>query len=137
MEIKFKLILNSIVQGETPSYRAVVVHNGSVSENGLVQKVAEDCGLKPAVVKSVIELFFDQIVQELRNGMRVNLEQLDGGLAIRGTAGSSDASWGESDMKLVAYLNAKGNLKHPFTSTDPVNITDAVKVYLRRVLDEV
>ncbi len=136
MKISYRLVLTPIVKGEVPAYRAVVVNNGCVTEEVLARDIAEDCGLKPAVVRSVLELFFEHLAMEFRNGMRANLEQLEGGIAIRGTAEGGNAKWSESDLELVAYLNAKGDLKHPFKDVEPVNVTDAVAVVVRRVLDE-
>ena len=91
MDIRFKtVILNPLVQGIVPQYRALVIHDGVVDLGTLSEAIAEECGLKPAVVKSVIELFFEQIGYEFKNGMRLNLEQMEGGLAIQGTAKASN-----------------------------------------------
>ena len=137
MDIKFKTVLaKPLIQGYVPQYRAVVINNGVVDINALTKAIAEDCGLKPAVVKSVLELFFEQLGVEFRNGMRVNLEQLEGGLAIQGAAQSANEPWSAGNLKLVAYLNAKGELKNPFgDGVTPVNVTDAVSVVIDRVLD--
>ena len=135
MNINYKRVLSPIVKGEVPSYRAVVVNNGYITEDALMRAIAVDCGLKPVVVRSVIDLFLDHIAGGFGNGMRINLKQLDGGLSIRGTAEGCDMKWNESDLELVGYLNVKGALKHPFTDAEPVNVTDAATVTIRRVLD--
>ena len=139
MELKFKTaLLNPLVQGVVPQYRAIVINNGVVEIDALADAIAKECGLKSAVVRSILELFFEQLGYEFRNGMRVNLEQLEGGLTIQGTAKSADEQWGKGNLKLVAYLNAKGALKHPFEDgVTPVNVTDAITVIVRRVLDTV
>lgn len=138
MDIRFKTVLTPLNQGAVPQYRAIVVNNGVVDMDALVEMIANDCGQKKAIVKSILELFFEQLGYEFRNGMRVNLEQLEGGLAIQGTAKSANELWSEGNLKLVAYLNAKGALKYPFKeSVNPVNVTDVAKVIVRRVLDTV
>ena len=131
MDIRFKTVLNPLIQGVVPQYRAIIINNGVVEIDALVEAIAEECGLKP-------ELFFERLGYEFRNGMRVNLEQLEGGLTIQGTAKSSNEPWSEGNLKLVAYLNSKGALKNPFKeNVTPVNVTDAVSVIVRRVLDAV
>ena len=138
MDIRFKTVLNPLIQGVVPQYRAIIINNGVVEIDALVEAIAEECGLKPAVVRSILELFFERLGYEFRNGMRVNLEQLEGGLTIQGTAKSSNEPWSEGNLKLVAYLNSKGALKNPFKeNVTPVNVTDAVSVIVRRVLDTV
>lgn len=139
MELKFKTaLLNPLIQGAVPQYRAIIINNGVVEFSALSDAIAEECGLKPAVVRSVLELFFERLGYEFRNGMRVNLEQMEGGLAIQGTAKASNEQWSEGNLKLVAYLNAKGALKNPFKeNVTPVNVTDAASVIVRRVLDTV
>ena len=137
MTLRFKTVLNPLIQGVVPQYRAIVINNGVVDIDTLSNAIAEECGLKPAVVKSVIELFFEQIGYEFKNGMRLNLEQMEGGLAIQGTAKASNEPWSAGNLKLVSYLNSKGALKNPFKGITPVNVTDVATVIVRRVLDVV
>lgn len=136
MDLKYKTVLvNPLIQGYVPQYRAIVVNNGVIDIRLLSKAIATDCGLKPAVVQSILELFFEQLKTEFRNGMRVNLEQLEGGLAIQGSTKSANEPWSSGNLKLVAYLNAKGELKSPFDGIVPINVTDAPAVVVRRALD--
>ena len=137
MDLKYKTVfVNPRIQGYIPQYRAVVVNNGVIDIRVLSKEIAKDCGLKAAVVQSILELFFEQLQSEFRNGMRVNLEQMEGGLAIQGSAKAANEPWSAGNLKLVAYLNAKGDLKNPFPADiNPINVTDAATVVVRRALD--
>lgn len=137
-KVKFKTVLSSFKKGEKPCYRAVLQHNGTVYLDEIARNAAARVGMDVAVMKFNVELFFAQIVEELKSGKRVEVENLfSGGIAVTGTFSGANAPWDKSKNTLLPYFYAKGDMRDAFADTTAENITEGNHAHVNRVLDTV
>ena len=137
-ELKFKTVLSSFKKGEQPCYRAVVNHNGTVYLDEIATNAAARVGMDAAVMKFNAELFFAQVAEELKNGNRVEVENLfSGGIAVTGTFAGANAPWDKSKNALVPYFYAKGDMREALDGSTAVNVTEGNHAQIKRVLDTV
>lgn len=137
-QIKFKTVLSTFKKGDRPCYRGVVYHNGTVYLADIAKNAAARVGMDESVMKFNSELLVNQIGRELKDGKRVEIENLiTGGLAILGTFPGANAPWDKSKNALSAYFYAKDRMKDAFADAVAVNVTEGNHAQLRRVLDTV
>jgi hypothetical protein len=137
-EVKFKTVLSTLKKGEKPCYRAVVNHNGTVDTDEIAKNAAARVGMDAAVMKFAIELFFSQMAEEMKNGNRLEIENiLSGGIAVTGTFAGANTPWDKSKNALTPYFYAKGDMKHALDGVTAVNVTEGNHALLKRVVDTV
>ena len=123
-----------------PTYAAAVQHGGTVGADTFFEKVSRDCGLKASVVKSTFSLCIDQMQDELRNGMRVELPWMSAFLTLPGNfASTSPEDRRAAGARLVAHIAAKGDFKNCCAGEEFVlqNVTQGATVVIRGVSDTV
>ena len=138
MNLDFKTALTPIrTSAETPVYRGVVIHNGSVGEEAFFDRVAKRCALDRSIVNSVNHAIIAQMADEIANGYRISLGQIYVSLAVQGRFKSLDDTWDSSRHRLVANVTAKGALKDSVKALTPVNVTVGPKVSISYAIDTV
>lgn len=136
-QIQYKTIISSFTKGEKPCYYAQVIHNGTNYRDDMVTKVASRGGIGKETVDYVLSLFFSQLRDEFKDGMRLEMEDLAGNLSVQGGFPTKDGVWDPLVNQLVPNLHAKGNLGSCLVGQTAVNVTEGAKVILKSVLDTV
>lgn len=137
-EVKFKTVLSTFKKGDKPCYRGIVNHNGTAYLPEIAKHAAARVGMDESVMKFSGELLVEQIGLELKDGRRIEIEDLlSGGLSILGTFPSANAPWDKSKNALSPYFYAKSNMKEAFADAVAVNVTEGNHAKLIRVLDTV
>ncbi len=135
-QIKYKTALSSLKKGGKACYRALPLTQGSVNLATLSEHAAERAGMDVGVMKFTAELLLDQILRELSQGYRVDIENfLTGGVAIEGVFEAANSPWDKAKHRLAPYFTAKGTMKSAFTDVVGVNVTEGNHCVIKRVLD--
>ena len=138
MKLQYKTVLTPFEVGGKAIYRAVPITNGTVDLKRLAADIKARTGLDEAVVKYVCELIVKAIVANVKNGKRVNIENLLGAVAsIKGAFPTADAPFDAAVNKVVANVYAKDELNSAFEGIECENVTQGNHVVIRRVLDTV
>ena len=138
MKLQFKTVLTPFEVGGKAVYRAVPCTNGAVGLKQLAANIKARTGLDESVVKYVCELIVKQIVASVKDGKRVNIENLLGAVAsIKGAFPTADAPFDPAVNKVVANIYAKDELNSAFEGIECENVTQGNHVVIRRVLDTV
>ena len=135
--IKCKSVQTGLVYDEKPVYRYVVVHNGVVYEDAVYEAVSKKVGLPVSMLKAMGTLTFEQIMDELCHGRRVELPQLSAYLTLPGNVESVSAeSRRKSPPVPTVNLIAKGAFKKCCQGEDFVieNITKGATVVVDGVI---
>lgn len=135
MSIKYSTYLCQFKKGEKACYAAKVKHNGTVSQNAFLAAIAEKSGESVERVRFGWELAMKEIKNQLKNGNRLELEELCAGLTVQGTFDSANAAWDPAKNKLAAFMNAKGGLKKALIGLRTENVTEGAIVTIKSILD--
>jgi hypothetical protein len=138
--INFKEQISKIVSGEVPVYRYLPLHNGTVREDTVYDGISQKSGQPAALVKATCTMLFDEIVEQLKHGYRVELPQMSAMLSIPGKVESASAeSRRATPPVLVAHFNAKGDFKKCCQGPEfsLVNVTQGATVVVNGVIDSV
>ena len=122
------------------TYSAAVQHNGTIGEDTFFEKVSMFCGLNPVMIMATFKVCIQQIMDELRNGMRVELPWLSVFLTLPGNfASTSPEDRRAAGARLVAHISAKGDFKNCCAGEEFVleNVTEGATVVIRGVSDMV
>ena len=123
--------------GNSPCYTAHVKHNGTVKSEDFVKLLAERSGENKERVRYIWELAQAEIIRQLSEGNRLELESIAAGIAVSGSFDSANAAWDREKNKLSPFINAKGELKAALANLETVNITQGAKPVILSVLDTV
>lgn len=137
MGIKYSTYLCQFKKGERPCYAAKVKHNGTVAQNAFLKAIAEKSGESVERVRFGWDLAMNELKNQLKNGNRVELEQLAAGLAVQGTFDSANAAWDPAKNKLAAFVNVKGELKTALAHLATENITEGTTITIKSILDTI
>lgn len=135
--IKFRTKVTGFKKDERPCYSAYVLHNGTVRSQTLKERVARRCGYDESIVGCVWSGTFAQMRDEFRNGNRIDLDEVAGGLNVQGLFTGLNDPWDPARHALVPSLAAKGSLRACLDGTTAENATDAPTIVVRRVMDVV
>lgn len=136
MTVKFKTALCSIAKDKKPCYRAIVVHNGTVGQEAVAERIAAETGIDKALVRFYLEQFMDAVEDALASGLRVEVENLLRGMdSVKGLFPAPDAKWDSKRNSVVPRFSAKGDMYSAFAGADSKNVTESIKVAIKRVLD--
>lgn len=133
--IKFRTKATGFTKNERPCYSAYVLHNGTVRSQTLMERVARRCGYDASIVGCVWSGTFAQMREEFRNGNRIDLDEVSGGLNVQGLFKGLNDPWDPARHSLVPSLAAKGNLRTCLAGMSAENMTDAPTVVVKRVMD--
>lgn len=135
-EVKFKTVLSSLKKGEKPCYRAIPVTTGSTDLEALAQGAAARIGMNVALMKCIAELFLDQIETALREGRRLEIEDLfSGGIVVQGVFDAANSPWERGKHRLTPRFSAKGEMKKALNGAVGVNVTEGNRCRITSVLD--
>ena len=137
MSIKYSTYLSNLKKGDRPCYVARVRHNGTVAQNAFLKAVAEKSGESVERVRFGWDLAMNELRNQLKNGNRVELEQIAAGLAVQGAFDSANASWDPAKNRLAPFVNAKGDLKAALAGLVAENVTEGASVMIKSILDTV
>ena len=137
MSIKYSTYPSNLKKGDKPCYVARVKHNGTVAQNAFLKAVAEKSGESVERVRFGWDLAMNELQNQLKNGNRVELEQLAAGLAVHGTFDSANAVWDPAKNKLVPFVNVKGELKAALARLATENVTEGAIITIKSILDTV
>ncbi len=140
MKIRYNTAFTGLKIGDRPVYRFYVRHNGTVGEDAFFEKASEISGMKPIVLKSNFDICIAQMIEELRNGYRVELPRVSAFLTMPGSfEGTTPEARKVADASLAVRLAAKGGLK-TCCQGDGItleNVTQGATVVIRYVSDMV
>ena len=137
-KIQFKTVLSNLKKGEKPCYRAIILTNGSVGLKALAQSIASKTGISLEVVKYVSELFLSEVIRQLQNGRRVEVEDLfSGSLTVTGLFEAQNTPWDKNKNSVAARFTSKGDMRKVFDGLEATNVTEGNRVVIRRVLDTI
>ena len=137
MSIKYSTYLSNLKKGDKPCYVARVKHNGTVAQNAFLKAISERSGESVERVRFGWDLAMNELKAQLKNGNRVELEQLAAGLAVHGTFDSANAAWDPAKNRLAPFVNVKGDLKAALARLSAENVTEGAVVTIKSVLDTV
>ena len=137
MSIKYSTFLCNFKKGDKPCYGARVKHNGTVAQDAFLKAIAERSGETVERVRFGWDLAMNELEAQLKNGNRIELEQISAGLAVQGTFDSANAAWDPVKNKLAAFVNVKGDLKTALAHLTTENVTEGAIVTIKSVLDTV
>ena len=133
--IRYNRALCGLKKDGVPLYRNYINHNGVVSHSSFCSQVAADSGLKSPLVDSVIRTGVNAMIDNLKNGYRVELDFMSAFLTLPGMFDGTNAP--QDPGQLMAHLVAKGNLRNCCKDMDIIlqceTMTD--NVYVRTVID--
>ena len=135
--IKCKSAQTGLVYNEKPVIRFFVVHNGIAYEDAVYEAVSMKTGIPVSMLKAMGTLLFEQIMEELRHGRRVELPQISAYLTLPGNVESVSAeSRRKSPPVPTVNLVAKGAFKKCCQGEDFVieNITKGATVVVDGVI---
>lgn len=138
--INYKVLPSSILSGEVPVGRYQVFHNGTVREDTIYAGVSKKSGQPMPLVKATIKMTFDEIMECLMRGYRVEFPEVSATLSIPGKVESGSAeSRKATPPKLVAHFNAKGDFKKCCQGPEfeLVNVTKGATVVVNGVIDDI
>ena len=135
MGIKYSTYLCNFKKGERPCYAARIKNNGTIGQDAFLSRIAELSGETKERVRFTWDLAMSEIARCLKNGNRVELEVLSGGIGVQGTFASANASWDPAKNALVPFVNAKGDLKKALEGLSAENVTEGAVLSIKSVLD--
>ena len=137
-KLGYTTILSQFKKGDNaPCYSARVKHNGTVSTDDFIKRLAERSGEERERVRFIWELAQNEIARQLAAGKRIELEAISAGIAVAGSFDSANAVWDPGKNKLVPFINAKGELRAALADLETENITEGAKPTILSVLDTV
>ena len=137
-KLSYTTSLSAFKKGDnSPCYTAHVKHNGTVSSEDFVKLLAERSGENKERVRYIWELAQAEIIRQLSEGNRLELESIAAGIAVSGSFDSANAAWDREKNKLSPFINAKGELKEALANLETVNVTQGAKPVILSVLDTV
>lgn len=135
-KLSYTTVLSQFKKGDnSPCYSARVKHNGTVSSDDFIKRLAERSGEEKERVRFIWELAQNELARQLAAGKRIELEAISAGIAVSGSFDSANAAWDSEKNKLVPFINAKGDLKAALTDLETENITEGAKPSILSVLD--
>lgn len=137
-KLSYTTVLSQFKKGDnSPCYSARVKHNGTVSTDEFVKRLAERSGEEKERVRFIWELAQNELARQLGAGKRIELGSLSAGIAVAGSFDSANAPWDSQTNKLVPHLNTKGELKNALVDLEAVNVTEGAKPVVLSVLDTI
>ena len=137
MAILYKCRLSNLQKGGRPCYQAIVQSSGTISRAEFIDELVRLSGNSPQVAEFFLNLMVAVLEHFYRQGKRIQLGSLAGGIAIRGSVSSPTKSWEQSGMKLVPYLDVAGSLKNCLADEKGRNVTQGTSASITGVLDTV
>ena len=137
-KLSYTTTLSTFKKGDnSPCYKAHVKHNGTVSSEDFVKLLAERSGENKERVRYIWELAQAEIIRQLSEGNRLELESIAAGIAVSGSFDSANAAWDREKNKLSPFINAKGEFKAALANLETVNVTQGAKPVILSVLDTI
>ena len=137
-KLSYTTILSQFKKGDNaPCYSARVKHNGTVSSDDFIKRLAERSGEERERVRFIWELAQSELARQLAAGKRIELEAISAGITVSGSFDSANAAWNPEKNKLVPFINAKGELKSALADLETENITEGAKPTILSVLDTI
>ena len=137
-KLSYTTSLSTFKKGDnSPCYTAHIKHNGTVSSDDFIKRLAERSGEERERVRFIWELAQNELARQLAAGKRIELEAISAGIAVAGSFDSANATWNPEKNKLVPFINAKGELKNALADLETENITEGAKPTILSVLDAV
>ena len=133
--LQYANYLSSLKKGGKPCYQSVPKALVEFGRDEIATRIASLSGYTVHMVLCIIDVLQAVIAEAFRQGLRIDLGQIRGGVAIHGSARSAKESFAQSGMKLVPYLSVTGDLAHCLDGVRAENVTAAVTVIIDSVLD--
>ena len=135
-KLLFKTAPTPFKKGGRACFAPHVLHNGVVREETFFSRVSQKTGLAPFMIKAICDAFAAQLIEEARQGRRVETSYMSVYLTMQGSFESKSAEGRRAaNARLVVNINAKGALKNCCSSDDFIleNITRGATVVVRGV----
>ncbi len=127
--------LSSLKKAGKACYQAVVRYAGTIGKEEIANRISLLSGYTPYMALCFIDVFLASLEEAFRQGKRIELGDLRGGIGVRGSSSSAKAPFPQSGLRLSPYVSVANELAHCLDGVRAENVTQAVSVTIDSVVD--
>ena len=137
-ELKYRTVLSTLKKGEKPTYRAVPISNGTVSDRALYSSTAGNTGVKAELIKYATELLGSSLARIIADGKNTVIDNLLATtLSIKGVFDSANEAFNKAKHRICVNIHPRGTLADACVDLVGVNVTEGNRIRITSVLDAV
>lgn len=127
--------LSNLKKSGKACYQSVVRYIGTIGKEEIANRISILSGYSPYMALCFIEVFLATLEEAFRQGKRIELGGVRGGIGVRGSSSYAKMSFQKSGLRLVPYLSVAGELARCLDEVKAENITEAATVIIDSVVD--